>query len=382
MVPRALNRFRAEAAAWSGRLAAQAVAASKPIVGASLTDTIAASGGRLSVTVYSDSLEVSALVPSSRARDVIKKMTTAYFAPVLTDEGFGIAQRDGAVEAVFSAADVSNVVRDAVFAALFRDGPQHFPTFADTTSISALTSSDARDFAVRAFRSSNATLVISGAVDPSVVSAAAAGRSDDDATPEAPRTGSVTAAHSPVAQTFAQPAGGLGWAGPPILDERAATAMDFISDYLFRPQTGTVASEIARREPDVVLVGQFITLHDPGVMFVAYGGEGSSAVSGVISTALAAVERPLPVTTFAAARAAFEFHLLSDLQTPAQLADALGWYTVEGDPAYAPDANAEHGAYFAAADSLTPAYVAAVARKYLAAAPALVTFGPSAPKKP
>ena len=55
----------------------------------------------------------------------------------------------------------------------------------------------------------------------------------------------------PVATTGAESGQGLGWAGPAITDEREATALDFVSDYLFRPDTGTVQRAIAGTKSSV-----------------------------------------------------------------------------------------------------------------------------------
>jgi len=126
-----------------------------------------------------------------------------------------------------------------------------------------------------------------------------------------------------------------------------------------------------------VLVGQFITLHDPGVMFVAYSGNDAAAIKTFVDAGFASIQTPLPEAEFKAAVAAFEYHLLSDLQTPVQLADNFGWYSVEGAPSYAPGANGENGAYFNAAKSLTPAFVAAVAQKYLSKPAVVVTLKPA-----
>jgi len=370
--------FGAKAQTGLARLAAQAVAASKPIVGKSLAQTVADAGGRLFITVYSDSLEVSALVPATSASDVVKAITTAYFAPVLTQAGFTSGQRDVGAEALFASVDVETVVRDALFAQLFSDGPQHFPTLAAPRALAALPFADVQTFASRAFRSPNAILVVSGAVEPTITQAVATGRRELDAVAEAPLVGRVNAATSPATQASVQRSGGLGWIGPPIADEREATAMDFISDYLFRADSGTVVAQVARRYPNTLLLGGFITLHDPGVMFVAYGGNDGTGVRQLIADAISGVQQPLPAATFAAARAAFEFHLLDDLQTPLQLADSFGWYTVEGNPRYAPGADGDRGRYFATADALTPDFVAAVARKYLGRRPANVTLAPDA----
>jgi predicted Zn-dependent peptidase len=370
--------FEGKAQPSIARLAAQAVAASKPILGDPLGKVVRDAGGRLAITVYTDSVEISALVPSANARTVVKAMTTAYFAPVTTEEGYRSAQRDVSQEALFSPFDVETVVRDAVFSQLFTDGPQHYPTIGDPKGIDALTYTAVKDFAVRAFRSQNATLVISGAVDSTITTAAVAGRSDQLAA-EPPTPGQVAAVPGPVSKSFVQPSGGYGWIGPAIASEREATAMDFIADYLFRTDSGFVAKSVAEVNPDSVLVGQFITLHDPGVMFVAYSGKETDAIKALVDAGFSAIQKPLPAADFKPALAAFEYHLLSDLQTPIQLADNFGWYSVEGAPAYAPGANGENGAYFDAAKSLTPAFVASVAQKYLGKQPTVITLTPPDP---
>jgi len=84
--------------------------------------------------------------------------------------------------------------------------------------------------------------------------------------------------------------------------------------------------------------------------------------------------------TFESALDAFKYHLLSDLQTPAEKADNFGWYSVEGAADYAPGASGEAGRYFQAASSLTPDFVAEVAEKYLGKPPVVVTLAPGDPK--
>ncbi len=362
------------------RLAAQVVAASKPIVGNSLGKTIADLGGRLAITVYSDSLSIAATVPAAQARGVLKTMTTAYFAPVVTDDGFRFAQRDVAQEAFIASFDPETVARDALFSELFSSGPQHYPALGPAKDVSNITQADVRSFATRAFRSQNAVLVISGAVDPSIGAAAVAGRATSDDRAEAPAIPVLAVSHAPVTKSFSQPAQGYGWVGPSIGDEREATAMDFIADYLFRPDAGYVSRQIGDSYPDALVSGQFITLHDPGVMFVVYSGKETEALKRIVDGGIAKVQQPLSAASFAAALEAFKYHLLSDLQTPAQMADNFGWYSVEGNPEYAPGANGLNGPYFKAANSLTPEFVAATALKYLGKAPAIASLAPGKDK--
>jgi predicted Zn-dependent peptidase len=365
------------------RLSAQVVAASKPIVGETLGKTVGEAGGRLSITVYSDSVAISAVVPANAARTIVKAMTTAYFAPVVTEDGYRAARSEVEQESQISGYDPETVVRDAIFAQLFSGGPQHFPSLGDSRTVSEIGFVDVKAFATRAFRSQNATLVVSGAVDSGIADAAVSGRpTEGDDGPEAPATPELATAATPVTKNFAETVGGYGWVGPAIADTREATAMDFIADYLFRNDDGYVTRQVADKYPDAMLLGQFITLHDPGVMFVVYSGkENTPALKTLVDDGFAEVQKTMAAATFAAALEAFKYHLLSDLQTPTQIADNFGWYSVEGAAEYAPGANGDRGTYFKAADSLTPDFIADVAKKYFSKSPVVVTLRPGPAEK-
>jgi predicted Zn-dependent peptidase len=365
--------FDAKAQTGVARLAAQAVAASRPILGDSLSRVVESAGGRLAISVYGDSIAITATVPASAAQSVVKSMTTVYFAPVISLEGFQAAQRDVTSEAFVASFDPETIVRDAVFADLFTSGPQHYPALGDPKEIGAITEDQVRKFATRAFRAGNATLVVTGAVDASVTRAVALGR-PGDAAPEIAINPELAPTVAPVTKTAQPSGGGYGWVGPSIAVEREATAMDFIADYLFRPDDGTVTREVTEKYPDAFIAGQFITLHDPGVMFVAFSGGDDAAIRSDVQDAIASMRRPLESRTFAGALASFKYHILSDLQTPTQIADNFGWYVVEGAPEYAPGARGDAGAYAKAADSLTPEFVAGVAQKYLGATAANITL--------
>lgn len=372
--------FASAAQPGMARLAAQAVAASKPIVGESVSRVIDAAGGRLAINVYGDSIAITATVPASAARTVVKALTTSYFAPVLTDDGFRSAERDVASEAYVATFDPETIVRDAVFANLFTSGPQHFPSLGDPKAIAAITQSDVRNFAMRAFRSGNATLVISGAIDASIATAAADGR-PGDVSAETALNPDIAPSAGPVTRSAQPTGGGYGWVGPAIETQRDATAMDFIADYLFRPDDGLVTRQIADKYPDAFVAGQFITLNDPGVMFVAYSGKDMNSLKALVDDGFARVRKPLDARDFSVALAQFEYHIRSDLQTPTQVADNYGWYAVEGAAEYAPGANGERGAYFTYANGLTPDFVASVAEKYLGKPPATITLSPTAATK-
>jgi predicted Zn-dependent peptidase len=363
------------------RLAAQVVAASKPLVGPSLGEAVNAAGGKLAITAYGNSVAISALVPSDAAASIVKAMTVAYFSPVVTSDGFKTATRDVVTDALFASFDPQTTVRDAAFAELFPSGPQHYGALGTPKEIEAISFDSVRAFATRAFRAQNAVFVVSGAVDSTILDAASKGRpaGTDVASAAAPEPASASqpsSAAGGVSKPFDERGGGFAWVGPPITDERAATAMDFIADYLFRPETGILAREVAASHPGSNFLGQFVTLHDPGVMFVSFSGVGIDDVRVSLERDFTALRGPLATDVFNHARDAFEYHILSDLQTPSELADNFGWYAIEGNLSYAPGANGVAGAYFDAARSLTPAYVAGVANHYLSKAPVSVTLVP------
>jgi len=156
---------------------------------------------------------------------------------------------------------------------------------------------------------------------------------------------------------------GLAWVGPPIVDTKAATALDFISDYLFRDETGVVSRAMDALKGSTYVSGQFVTLNDPGVMLVTISGDDTKTAKERVITELQKLEQPLDAKTFTAAREAFLYHIAADTQTPQGLADNLGWYTAEGNGTYAPGDTA--GSYEGAARSLDPQYVAGIVQRYL-----------------
>jgi predicted Zn-dependent peptidase len=376
--------FEAKQTPGLARLAAQVVSASKPIVGESLDRVVGDLGGRLTISAFSDSVSVTAVVPSGGARRVLSAMTRAYFSPVLSEDGYRSAARAVSIDAAIQSFNPEVVGRDAVFAALFTSGPKLYPPGGDPEGIGAIELDAIRGFAKRAFRAPNAVVVATGRVTPDLATAVAAGRPADDAAAAAtePPVASVLAAQ-PEAQTrrLDENGGALGWAGPPIRNEREATALDFIADYLFRPGSGTVIAPLSEREPAANLTGQFITLRDPGVFLITFTSAHSDELRASIESALAGMQKPLEKAAFARALDAFEARIATDVQTATEVSDNLGWYTVEGNPKYAPIPGLAQTGYFAVAATLTPAFVAETARKYLARPAARVTFALD-PKSP
>ncbi len=355
--------FEADAVPGLGRLAASAVAASQPVTGTSLSAFVHEAGGRLSISTYPESIAISVVVPADRAADAVRAMTRSYFSPVMSEPGLLMARRSVIEDGTVRAYDHGAAITDAIYAALFAGGPAKIPPYGSSGTFSTLTMDAVRTYAERAFRPANAVLVVTGAVDPSVLSAALPGRDDAPAGAEKPAPETLASVSGPVAARGAEPGFGLGWAGPPISDEREATAFDFIADYLFYPDTGVVQKAV--RDSGSSVVGTFVTYHNPGVFLLTATGGDQATVRTAVDAALQAIRRPLSRAVFEAARHQFIYHILSDGETPAELADTYGWYAVEGNAKYAPGEGGISGAYLSAANALTPEFVAATAVKYL-----------------
>ena len=377
--------FRAPAAGFDAtptpgiaRLAATTVAASTPITGTPLGRLVDRSGGRIAVAAYPDSVAVTIMVAPDRAAAVVKAMTADYFAPVTDATGLEAAQREVGDELAYRSYVPSDAIENALGPALFAAGPMHDDLLAQPRAIGAIGLDRVRRFAERAFRPANAVLVLTGNVSPALLSGVA-GRDGAPGAPEAPPSPAPrSTAGGPIAATGNATGIGLGWAGPPITNEAAATALDFLADALFAPKTGLAQRAVAGRK--AVVTGRFVTYRNPGVFLVTISGDDAAAVQPAVQAAVAAAAVPADPKAFAAARSGFIYRLLSEMQTPAEIADTYGWYYVEGAPQYAPAEGGVRGRYFGLAAALTPGAVAAAARTYLAVPPAVVTLATPAPK--
>ncbi len=357
-------------------LAATAAAVAPLASGKSLYALVHTVGGELNVEVYPDIVGIGAIVPATYVRRVVAAMTAAYFAPAVDDAAVKTARANAAVLGVQQRYESDTTLHDLLFRQIFAGGPAHYPPL--PTSVSALTSitaSEVSAFARRAFRAENAVLTLSGNVDPSNISAVTDGSAG---AMDAPYDSKLAQVPTSATATGAVDGIGLAWTGPPISDEKAATALDFVADYLFREQTGVVSKQLDHSRSDALVVGQFITLHDPGVMVVTIGGDHGKQAEQRVLEALTALQQPLNRQTFDAAREAFLYHVAADTQTPQERADNFGWYTVEGNLDYAP--GIVNGAYERAARELDPQYVADVVRRYLGK-PVVVDLVATAPQK-
>lgn len=351
-----------DAAPGISRLAATAAAAAPLASGKSLVELIHSVGGVLTIDVYPDIVGIGAVVPSSSARRVVAAMTAAYFAPAIDDASVKTAQRDAAVLAVQQRYSPDQTLHDLLFKQVFSAGPAHYPPLPD--SVAALTriaTTDVAAFAKRAFRSENAFLTASGNVDASTLEAVTDGQTSGSM--DRPINSKLSGATGASIEQGSIDGVGLAWVGPPIVDTKAATALDFIADYLFRDETGVVSKALNSLKTSTFVSGQFVTLNDPGVMLVTISGDDTKTAKQRVIDELQKLGQPLDAKTFAAAREAFLYHIASDTQTPGGQADNLGWYSAEGNASYAPgDTNGE---YENTARSLDPQFVAGIVQRYL-----------------
>lgn len=346
------------------RLAITAIAASAPPHGTSLAELVTRLGGTLQINVYPDIAMVGVSVPSWQAPAVIRALTSAYFAPSISDNGLKAALRDSAIAAAESRFDSDRILQDTLFTHLFTTGPAHFPPIPPSAQdFAKIAVGDVKAFAARAFREPNAVLTVAGSVEQTWLSNVRGGVPSGDGKQDPPIDSTLSNSSIDVTQSAQVGGMGFAWPGPPIADAKAATAMDFIADYLFDADHGTVASTVRKEQSDAFVNGQFITLHNPGVLLVTIAGNGASKFRPAVLDAISAMQKPLDARTFNAARSAFLYHILSQTQTPSSRADNFGWYAAEGNPAYAPgDVSSQ---YVQAVEALDPGYVADTVRKYL-----------------
>jgi zinc protease len=377
--------YRAPAAGFEGsslpglsRLAAATVAGSTPVTGTPLGRLVDRYGGRLAVAAYPESVSITALVPPDRVAQTVRAMTGDYFAPVVTADGLRLAGREAAAELLLRSYE-PEAIEDALGEALFAAGPLHDGVFSKPEALAGATLERVRAYAERAFRPSNAILVLTGNVDPAVLrEVASRPNPGPPAPPERAAPQTARPAGSPLTREANIAGTGLGWIGPPIADEASATALDFAAETLFGNRTGIVPKALGSRKASVT--GKFLTYHGPGIFLVTITGPEAAAARPVVEKAIAEAAVPMPQPAFEAARARFVYRLLGQMETPADVADVYGWYTVEGAPAYAPAEGGTDGRYFTLAAKLTPASVAAAVAKYLGAPPAVVTVTRPVPK--
>ncbi|MDP9111702.1 MAG: insulinase family protein [Candidatus Eremiobacteraeota bacterium] len=357
-------------------VAATAVAASNQPHGISLSEFARNAGGSLSINTYPDMLSVVVSAPAGRTREIVRALTAAYFTPSISAAGFHDALRDEAVAAQEQMFEPHAALRDMLFAQLFSQGPAHYGTMPDSAeALAQLSPERVKNFAVRAFRSQNAILILAGNVQSSDVTSAAAGPPGDAM--DAPHD-SIAAPHpADLVKSGSVRGVGLGWLGPPITEARAAAALDLVANVLFDARNGTVYRALSKLEPAVSVNGQFITLHSAGVLAVTISGARSDVAKAATLEAVSALANPLSPEAFESSRKALLYRVASETSTARTMADNVGWYVLQGDAAGAP--GDPSGQYARDVASLDPAYVAQIVRTYVTR-PVIVELNAEVPR--
>ncbi|HLX25733.1 MAG TPA: hypothetical protein VKR05_01970, partial [Candidatus Cybelea sp.] len=230
-------------------LAATAAAVAPLASGRSLYELVHTLGGDLNIEVYPDIVGITAAVPASAARRVVAAMTAAYFAPAIDEKAVKTARANAAVLGVQQRYEADSTLHDLLFKQIFAAGPAHYPAL--PTSVAQITSMSAAQvdaFAKRAFRAENSVLALAGNVDETSITAVTDGRGSGTMDP--PFDSPLTSTPVSATATGSVDGVGLAWIGPPISDEKAATALDFVADYLFRDETGVVMRALDQAKSD------------------------------------------------------------------------------------------------------------------------------------
>lgn len=364
------------------RLAALALLDEKSATSLSLRDATRIAGGQIAVSVYYESTEIAILAPSYAAPALLDKLSATTARPYVDQAAFDSARTRLAAGQVAAGGVVDQQLRDALFTQLFASGPLRDSTYGYPKNLKDMTLADVTKFLGRAYVPESEFVVVAGDQDPHDVLKHVSPLTTPGA-PAQPMPNSQTApSGAPFGIRSDQTAVNgvaLGWIGPPIEDERAATAMDFLSDYLAHEGDGTLVKTIAAVDSAADFNGQFITLRNPGVFYLTVSGQqvDPATLPGIIRSAMqSAVGHEFSKSDFARARDAFVTHLLRDMQTDEALADNYGWYFAQGALPYSPSATdvALSGDYFDRVSSLTPDYVYSIAKKYVLVNPTIVVL--------
>lgn len=351
----------------------------------SLRDTVRAHGGEVGVSIFQTATEFVVLAPADAAPALADALMHAVFKPSIDDAALDAARTRLAAEQADAAQSTQQVLRDKAFASVFTAGPLHDSTLGDAKFVQTASLLEVRAFAARSYVAGASAVIALGNGDADALRAhiaAAAPASENGGAMPASTVATPSAQPTTISSPDVDvPGVALAWSGPPISDRRAATAMDFLSDYLTDPKTGVFAAAASSATAGASIDGQFVTLENSGLFFVSASGTGvaPSAMEKALRDALDPVlSRALSKDRFAQALAAYETRLLRQMDSPQGLADNYGWYFAQGAPSYAPSATdvSLGGEYFAAAASLTPDYVRDVARRYLGATPIVVEVSP------
>ena len=252
-------------------------------------------------------------------------------------------------------------------ALMFPDHPYGRPLLGTSHHVSDMPRQTILEFYHTFYVPGNTTLVLAGRITPEAGLALAQkdfggwpvrAVPDDKTLPAAPQTGilerNMTA---PVAHGFLQ----LGFHAPSVQDKPDAWAMDVLMTLLGQGGNNRLEADLLRRQKLVRAIStDYLTQRDPGSMSVSAEFDAGSYAAvrfAILSEIQSLRDTPVTEAEISAAKHTLLASYLFDTQTNSGRADALGFYsridTYQYDTGYV--------GHF---ESVTPAQIQAVARKY------------------
>ena len=259
-------------------------------------------------------------------------------------------------------------VSRAFNALCFPTHPYGRPLLGTAHNVSEMPRKTILDFYHTYYAPGNATLVLAGRITPAEGLALATkdfgpwparAVPDDKVLPEAPQTDLRTRNLSaPVRRGFLQ----LGWRAPSVRDKPDTWVMDVLMTLLGQGGNNRLEQDLEHKQKLVTAIStNYLTQRDPGTMSVSAEfdpGDYDRVTAAILGEAGDLRDTPVSPTELAAAKHALLAAYLFDVQTNSGRANALGFYSRIDTYRYDTD-------YVPHFESVTPAQVQAVARKYL-----------------
>ena len=260
-------------------------------------------------------------------------------------------------------------VSRAFNALTFPTHPYGRPLLGNPRTVSEMPRKTLVDFYHTYYAPANATLVLSGHLSPAdglMLAQKAFGAwparpvPADKTLPESPQTDihirNLTAG---VRRGFLQ----VGWRGPSVKDKPDVWIMDVLMTLLGQGGNNRLERDLTRRQKLATAIGtSYLTQRDPGTMSITAAfdpGSYDAVRQAIFEEAQALRETPVSDEELAAAKHTLLASYLFDTQTTSGRANALGFYSRIDSYKY----DTEYVSNF---ESVTPAQLQSVARKYLA----------------
>jgi zinc protease len=249
----------------------------------------------------------------------------------------------------------------------FPDHPYGRPLLGTADQVSAMPRQTILDFYHTYYAPGNVTLVLAGRITPEAGLALAQkdfggwpvrAVPDDKILPESPQTDirqrTLTA---PVAHGFVQ----FGFHAPSVRDQPDAWVMDILMTLLGQGGNNRLEQDLERQQKLVRAIStNYLTQRDPGTMSISAEfdpGNYAAVQAAILREVTLLRDVPVSDAELAAAKHTLLASYLFDAQTNSGRADALGFYSRIDSYKY-------DTAYIGHFESVTPAQVQAVARKY------------------